>query len=425
MKSKRVMLCVCCVVAVAISPFARADEATDYKKLYEEQRKRNDELERRIAILEEKDQAEPYVKTESVTEPSLGFIQNTEISGFVSASYEWNFNKPADGVNVGRFYDYPHDEFMINKAAIIIQNPVDYNAFDWDAGYFVELLFGQDAGGTQSQGLNLGDSGDLLQAFVQFNMPVGNGLKVVAGKYATPIGYELIENEQNANWSGGLQWTFVEPFTHTGLQLAYKINDQWEANFYVNNGWDVVVDNNSAKSFIGRLYWAPNEKTSYTLIGYGGPEQLDTQKDPVNGIPGAAGNWRRGIELVVTHQCLPKLNTALQLDYGCESGADVNGGTAEWYAGGVWMIYDFTEKAQGALRVDYLNDKDGARTSDFLGFPSNTHQELLSVTFTLNVKPLESLRIAPELRYDHSTIDTAYDGHEEQFTASVGAVFSY
>jgi len=242
----------------------------------------------------------------------------------VSASYNYNFNNPANNVNVGQGYENNANQFMLNKFTLILQKPVEYNAFDWKAGFFTEFIFGQDAAFTQARGLSLGPNGDLEQAYVQVNAPVGNGIKVIFGKYVTPIGYELVENELNPNWTAGYQWTLFEPFTHTGLQLGYKINNEWEVNLYVNNGWDDVTDNNHSLSYMGRVYYAPNDNTSFTLIGFGGPEQTAVNVDATTGVPGADGHWREGVDFVVTHKCTPKLGSAIQIDYGHETAASVN-----------------------------------------------------------------------------------------------------
>src|ERR1051325_5279123 len=95
--------------------------------------KENQELRRRIELLEEKEKAAPetYVVKESVPEATLNFIKQTEISGFVSGSYTYNFNNPKNDLNTGRGYDNLHDQFMFNKLAIILAHDPDYNAFDW------------------------------------------------------------------------------------------------------------------------------------------------------------------------------------------------------------------------------------------------------------------------------------------------------
>ncbi len=445
--NSKMAICLLCAVAVAVPTVSRADEAapatpaetsttalpsapTDYKQMYEEQKKRNDELEKRIGLLEEKDTAEPYVKNEDVPENTLKFLKAVDISGFVSASYNYNFNNPTDNVNVGQGYENNANQFMLNKLTVIAQKAVDYNAFDWQAGFFSEFIFGQDAAFTQSRGLSLGPNGDLEQGYVQINAPVGNGVKIIFGKYVTPIGYELVENELTPNWTSGYQWMLLEPFTHTGLQMGYKVNDVWEVQLFVNNGWDVVSDNNHSLSYMGHINYTPNDATWVGFTAYGGPEQTADDVDPGNGVPGADGHWRSGVDLAMTHQCTPKLGTALQIDYGWEQVASVNhpGGDAQWWAIGTWLTYDFTEKVQGAFRADYVNDINGARSSGApftAPFPTNGGQELCSFTWTLNFKPVEGLRLAPEIRVDRSTLNNAFDGHDTQVLFSFGTVYSF
>jgi hypothetical protein len=427
-------------LAVVMAGLAVAQEGVDYKKLYEEQKRRNDELERRISLLEEHNQQKPYVAKEDVPETTLGFLESVELSGFVSGSYTYNFNQPRSRANTGRGFDVRHNEFMLNKAVVTLEKPVEYNAFDWQAGFAVQALFGQDAEFTQASGLDLGTNGDLFLANVTFNIPIGNGLKVTLGKYGTLLGYEASLTEENANWSGGNQWALIEPFTHTGLALAYKISDEAEVQLLLNNGWDNVVDDDDSKSFMGYFNYAPNDNTSFTLVGYGGPEGSDSK-------------WRRGVEVIVTQKLTHQISATVQLDYGAESGARVRGatqitnyvdlaqtipgsvedvpilkGSAEWYAAGLWLTYEPSEKWNLALRTDYLNDKDGARTSQApyrTEFPINTGQELYSVTLTLNYKPVPELRISPELRWDRSSRRDAFDGHRDQVTIGVGAAYFY
>ena len=118
----------------------------------------------------------------------------------------------------------------------------------------------------------------------------------------------------------------------------------------------------------------------------------------------------------------------MQLDYGAEDGADLNGKKAEWYAIGGWLNYTLDTKWGVAGRLDYLKDQDGVRTSDaptLAPFPANNGQELTSVTLTVNFKPIDGLRLAPEFRWDHSSLHTAFDGHDSQVTVGMGAAYSY
>jgi hypothetical protein len=426
--NKKTAIGLLCAATVAAAGFCRADDATppaaaeapDWKRMYEEQKKRTEELERRIAVLEEKIAAEPYVKTEDVRESTLKFLQQTELSGYVSASYFYNFNRPDDRLNKGRGFDTRHNEFMANKAYLALEKPVEYGPLEWAAGYKIALLLGQDAEFTQATGLSLGDNGDLFVAAVVLNVPVGNGLKLTFGKYETVHGYEANLTEFNYNWSGGLLWTFLEPFTHTGVKLSYQWTDRIETELLVMNGWDVVRDNNSAKSYMGAIYLTtPDEKTTVTLIGFGGPEQDNN-----------SSSWHKGANLQLEHRFTQAWLAATDLHYKHDDVGDANDKPVEAWGAGIWLVYEPTQRYSVAVRGEWLKDRDGFFTTDSTVFPTFFDldvrgQELWSVTLTLNVKPVEELRIAPEFRWDRSSASRAFDGHKDQITLGVGAAYFF
>jgi hypothetical protein len=79
----------------------------------------------------------------------------------------------------------------------------------------------------------------------------------------------------NPNWSEGNQFIDLENFTQTGLSLERKFSDRLDAQLRISNGWDVVEDNNTRKSFMGRVGWYPGEATTLALMVFWGPEQAD------------------------------------------------------------------------------------------------------------------------------------------------------
>ena len=84
-----------------------------------------------------------------------------------------------------------------------------------------------------------------------------------------------------------------------------------------------------------------------------------------------------------------------------------------------------------ALRADYLKDKEGVRTPFVDGNVtapaefSVAPKELFSLTATLNIKPIASLQVRPEVRYDHSAAPDAFDGKDDQVTALIGVAYLY
>jgi len=346
------------------------------------------------------------------------------ISGFVTASYTYSTRHTggAGSPIVGRLYDRFHDQVELNAAKLTLDKPVATDK--WDAGAHVDLLFGQNPAVIQSAGLNLGTNGDIEQAYATVNIPAGDGkyVQFKAGKLVTLMGVEVIEDVVNPNLSEGNQFIYVENFTNTGLRMDVKPAAQVDFELALINGWDVVQDNNSKKSFMGRIGITPDALTTVALVGY-----LGNEKAAVGGVT-PSGN-RYGGNLVVTRKIGSKTTINLQGDYGEEKDLPAVGETAKWWAAGLWAAFDVSPVLNVALRGDYMDDKDGARTSGVLGFPMNTGQKFGSGTVTFNIKRWDSVLIRPEIRYDRSNllVFPATDGtlHKDQLTFALGASYLF
>ena len=337
------------------------------------------------------------------------------VSGFVEASYTYS-TRGAGDVIVGRLYDRFHDEFVINALAVTLEIP--YSAATLSAGFHSELFFGQNAAVIKSGGFNLGNQGDIPHLYVTLNAPThdGNGVQFKLGRIPTLLGLEVIEDVANPNWSEGNQFIYVENFTGTGLSIERKFSDHVDAQFRIINGWDLVKDNNTRKSLMGRVGWYPREGTAVAAVGYWGPEQPDN--------PDAN---RYGAELLAGTKFGPRTTVWVQGDYGKEQANSVlpdPTSDAQWWAAGLWIIRDLSSTVSLALRGDYVDDRDGARTSGFLGFPANTGQKFGSGTATLNLRTWPRFLLRPELRFDKSNL-TAFDGHEDQFTFALSGAYLF
>lgn len=310
------------------------------------------------------------------------------ISGYVTASYTYS-SKHDGGTIVGRYYERHHDQFTLNAAKIALEKPI--SADKVSAGFRIDALFGQNAEVTKAAGLDLGTNGDLTQAYAVLNLPAGQGghVQLRAGKYATPMGYEVIEDPVNPNFSEGNLFVFVENFTQTGMGLFAdwpKVSFQ----LHVLNGWDVVKDNNSRKSFMARLGLTPSPAVSLAFLGYVGAEQADTT------------NHRYGGEFLGTFKVSPRVSLVGQFDYGAEEGLLApSTDKATWWGGSVWVVADLSPKTQLAVRGDLVNDKNGVRTSNYF-YPAAAARKFGSGTATLTIKTVEHLLIRPEVRFDHS-----------------------
>ena len=282
-------------------------------------------------------------------EPTLGLKLGAlplYLTGYVTVTFTYSF-AATDNILVGRFYDRYQKQFMINAAEFGITKPVDTGKLD--AGARIELLFGQDAAVTQSAGFNLGSNGDLTEAYVVLNVPTGGAdhwIQFKLGKMWTIMGYEVIDDVLDPNLDVGNQFIYLENFTNTGLGVDFKFGPKVDAQLRIINGWDVVVDNNSALSFMGRLGLTPSPAVTIGLLGFVGPEQADNND-----------NLRYGVEGLGTFKVGSKTTIIAQFDYGAEEGLlpDPNE-NATWWGGGVWFVQDLSATLNLALRGDYMDD---------------------------------------------------------------------
>jgi len=339
-----------------------------------------------------------------------------KLTGFAQGSYSYSGRSVGDTAIVGRLYDRLQNRFTLNALAVVLDKPYDPAKFS--AGFHTELLVGQDATVIQSGGF-FGPStpADLPHLYVTLNVPTasGNGLQFKVGRIPTLLGLEVIETIANPNWSEGSQFIYVENFTGTGLSVETKFNNYVDVQFRVINGWDQVSDNNGRKSLMARVGLYPNALSSLGLTGYWGPEEAGNNNANRYGFEALL--WRK----------LGNAAVWLQGDYGTEqANAALPDPTqdAKWWALGAWVTYDFSGTVGLALRGDYINDENGARSNGTLGFPVNTGQKFGSGTATLNIKAWPSAVVRPELRYDRSTL-AAFRGKKDQVSVALAVAYLY
>ncbi len=338
------------------------------------------------------------------------------ISGFVTGSYTYSNGHTGSAI-VGRFYDRLHNQSVFNAAKVALDLAPATNKLD--AGFRADFLFGQNAAVTKSLGLNLGDNADLIQGYAVLNLPLAGEGKYVqfrVGKMATLMGFEVIEDVVNPNLSVANQFVYLENFTNTGLRVDVKPSAAIDFQLAVFNGWDVVEDNNTRKSFMGRVGIAATPTTTLGLLGFFGPEQTDATTN------------RYGAEVLLSQKLAGgRAALYLQGDYGQDEDLVGPAENATWWGVGLWGTYDVTPVVGFGLRGDYIDDRDGARTSGVLGFPANTRHQFGSVTGTLNIRVFPGALVRPEFRYDRSNLEVYGEDEpsKNQVSFSLGASYIF
>lgn len=146
-----------------------------------------------------------------------------------------------------------------------------------------DLDFGRFLSGT---GRNTGPNSNFIleQAYITFNIAMGNGIEILVGRFNAPIGLESVDRADNVALSFSNLYRFVRPHNLTGAKLYYPFSDLVDWNFYlVNNLEDVISlagNTDSAIPSYGTrvgFTWGDEGRESTLGISYaGGPEQFGT-----------------------------------------------------------------------------------------------------------------------------------------------------
>jgi hypothetical protein len=398
---------------------------------------------------------------EKIAPKTLEFLEATTISGYVQSSYQHSWNSSGDpnaaaasptsrhspGVTPGRIFDTTRNSFNIDQVKVTLEKPL--NEADFAAGYRVDLLFGTAARmihSTRADGsaFNLGDDGDLEQAYVQFRIPCGRGIDVKFGKFVTLLGYEVIDAPGNWNYSRSYTFGYAIPFTHTGMLMSYTWTDTddpdipvgIDTQFAVVNGWDNVEDNNSGKTLMGRaaLNWQETRMTAATTL-IGGPEQRSDNSD-----------YRYVINEVITWNPTDKLSLALEGVYGSEdinmrekfasfAGAALERDSFEWWGAAVYARYQWTPFLSTAFRAEYFSDVGGSRLGQgVIGvetlpepFGRRNSVEVMEYTFSTQLDNVwKNLTPRLELRFDRASEPIFGTGGEHSiFSASFDLLYVF
>ncbi len=343
------------------------------------------------------------------------------VGGLAETSWTISDSSPPDNNITGRIFDFDNQYLTLNQIDLFIERTVDPAKGQFDVGGRFEMIYGADARGIHSLGLfdyygyynvpSADDANsphnqlDIVQAYVDFAVPVGNGLKICAGKFVTHMGYEVINPSGNALYSHSYLFGYAIPFTHTGVMATYTLSPQFSIMGGISRGWDTSLeDDNDTIDTLGQFVWTIDDRATFYVNLVTGPDQ-----------PGDNDNWRTVVDLIYTRKLSKELSMAVNGDYGYQTNA--NGGSdAQWYGTAGYLTYTINDQFSTTGRLEWFNDQDGYR-----GLGTNVYE----ATLGLAIKPFaadaigQNLVIRPEVRFDYAD-DRTFDGGTDRTQATFG-----
>jgi hypothetical protein len=371
-----------------------------------------------------------------------------QLSGYVDSGYSYNFNSSSKSAVTGRFGsdEASRGDFNLYAVKLALEKAMT-SENKAQAGFRTDVMIGEDAYylANRYDSANWGDNESqnsnylfLEQAYVSIRAPVGNGWDFKVGKFASILGYEVMERPANMNTTYGLLFDAM-PLYYTGVLSSYKFDEYIDAKLGVVNGSN--SDNNTTTSGGGdgcavlaalnvtapggNANWSNNfqystNEDNNTANGFNNSTLgVDTQNNSDSGsghalIYNSWGNW---IPKFADDKLLFAFN-ALLATATTGVNAYQTGGygyTTTWYGAGAYAKYQINDWFYLASRGEYLSGSNGALFDDIdnkAGAPSRWEY---TVTSGFNV--IDNLLIRAEYRLDWGNQTTYSSGTPRVYSA--------
>jgi hypothetical protein len=337
-----------------------------------------------------------------------GFASGTTLNVMVDGYYEYNFNRPIGRVNLLRGFDPTSSNFTLNQGVIALErtpDPANGRRF----GLRLDLMFGQTTetlAGNPANEPRPAVYRNIFQAYGTYIAPVGKGLSVDFGRFASSLGYEGSFAKDQINYTRSMLFT-VSPFYHMGFRTAYKLSDKVTASWLLLNGLNQTEDFNGFKSNHFMLSTTPAKNFSWTASYYFGRETRDVQPLPVSNLPPTlptqAGlstipvipkpdGFTHIADTYLTWNATPKLTLVAEGDYYINRAYSYSPPT-HLSAGAGYAKYQLRPSFALAGRFEYLSDR---------GYFSGATQALKEVTASATWQPAAGFQMRWEFRRDFS-----------------------
>jgi len=412
------------VLALMAAPLFAQESTESLKKELEQLRREVDGLKALNTTKEVPSQGKVNADSMAADDnPLMTMFKGTKLSGFVDAGFQFSFNqlnsntaggaiRSATGNNPVRVFDNRDNSFYLHEAHLQLERLASK---DMIVGYHIELAAGHDVGlyeattTTDSNGdtTTSGPGVGLQEAWVQIIAPLGSGLDIRVGKMATLCGYEVLENINNMNYSRGMLFGLVIPFTHTGVRMSYGMgganNDMFVATLGFNNGnnnGDKFADENHGKGVEMQFAVRPIKDLSVALT-------FNIDNDTL--ISGSTNDGHYVADLVIAYT-MDKLTLAL--DYAQQAIQGVGGATGPVSGAGtrqrlsalaIYSKYAWTDSLATALRIEYFSDWHGViLPKPALAADSGDGARVFEFSITQEIKIASQLVLRFEIRHDDS-----------------------
>ena len=221
--------------------------------------------------------------------------------------------------------------------------------------------------GKRAQEFSYNDKG-VMQAIKQAYLSYApmSGLNITVGKWATHVGYELLDAYSNRNYSMSYGFSYG-PFFHTGIRADIALGGKSAMMIGFAQPTDFVSADSPDKMLIAQFSTSSKDDQLKAFLNYQGGKDKSQFDLVLNGV----------------------VNSQLGINY---DGTIANISGNNWTSNAVYVNYDPSSKFGFTLRSEYFND-----TKNAVGVGTSIFQNTLSANIHFS-----KLTLIPEIRFDNA-----------------------
>jgi hypothetical protein len=298
------------------------------------------------------------------------------LTGSIDAYYRYNFHNAKD---VGSFnnltsFTNSHNTFALGMASL----KADYTTGKVSA--VLDLGFGKRATDFSYNDSSIAEY--VKQGYISY--APSDKVKFTFGKWATHVGYELVDAYLNRNYS--MSYMFSKgPFFHTGLKADFTLG-KVGIMVGVANQTDYTELSFGKKWIIGQISGGSDKVKAY--LNYQGGKTMD--ETAVNQV-----------DLVVTGTVSDQFSLGINGTVQNVK-ADKEDGNS-WWGSALYLNYDPIKSFGLTLRGEYFDDEKGL---------TDVGSKVFAGTLTGNIR-IENLTIMPEFRLDNAKDEIFFKNNAE------------
>ncbi len=277
-----------------------------------------------------------------------------------------------------------NNSFELGMASIRVDHSFGKIAATADLGFgrrAEEFSYNDGSGYPVGSGNGFTTLAAVKQAYVSY--APSSKIKFTVGKWATHIGYELLDAYSNRNYSMSYGFSYG-PFSHTGFRADITLGAKSALMLGIANPTDYVTTSSPINIFIAQFSTGTKNDKLKAFLNYQGGTDKSQFDLVINGV----------------------VSSKFGINY---DGTTATIASKTWTSNAIYFNYDPTSKFGLALRGEYFDD-----TKNAIGIGTS----VFATTLSANIH-LDNLTIIPEIRLDNAK-DTFFINSSNAATKAAG-----